>query len=232
MRQNCFQVDGEAFGPGYELNPLNDCKLLRPAVVHLPSILHRIDPTPENGSDAAAGMSTTSLTGSPSAARKTRTYTTAADVVGSSPSQSPYQSPKMKSRSCHHHQQQHQGRVHSNLFIPDKNWRQEKSSGVKSPNIQSCPNADSLNRKVLELQIKDIKASPCKNQNKIILLTCIPKLFWTVLSFPELYFFRIATEAAGLLKGHAWSRGLFFSPQTKLKKHLQLGRNKKDSLFP
>jgi hypothetical protein len=66
--------------------------------------LHRIDPAAENGSDSA-GMSTTAMMGSPSMPRKTRTLATSSDV-GSSPTQSPFQSPKMKNRSCHHHHHQ------------------------------------------------------------------------------------------------------------------------------
>ena len=106
-------MDGATCGPGLnascDLNPLNDRLLLRPAVVQLPSVFHRIQSTSDpvnNGSD----LSTMSNSGgSPSMSRKPRTIVSASGLgsASGSPTQSPYQSPKSKTRNCHHrHDQQ------------------------------------------------------------------------------------------------------------------------------
>jgi hypothetical protein len=113
------QVDGEARGPAVgfgagasaDLNPLHDCLLLRPAVVQLPSVFHRVTPAAVVASTAnnSNGNETDAMptSGSPSLSRKTRTIVSGG-ASAPSPTNSPYQSPKMKARNCHHHQQQQQ----------------------------------------------------------------------------------------------------------------------------
>ena len=113
------QVDGEARGPAVgfgggasaDLNPLHDCLLLRPAVVQLPSVFHRVAAAAvvASSTNNSNGNETDAMptSGSPSLSRKTRTIVSGG-ASAPSPTHSPYQSPKMKARNCHHHQQQQQ----------------------------------------------------------------------------------------------------------------------------
>ncbi len=132
------QVDGEARGPtvGFgagasaDLNPLHDCLLLRPAVVQLPSVFHRVTTTAVAASSSSNNgngneIDTMPTSGSPSMSRKTRTIVSGG-ASAPSPTHSPYQSPKMKARNCHHHQQQQQQ--------PNHSTKQTINGEVESPN--------------------------------------------------------------------------------------------------
>ena len=121
-------------------NPLRDCLLLRPAVVQLPSVFHRASGHTNNGTCEPRGGDTMSTSGSPSLSRKTRTLVCGTGVPALSPGNSPYQSPKMKSRNCSHQLNKAAAAVNGESESPASSplHQQQQQQHQPSPRHQLC----------------------------------------------------------------------------------------------